>query len=953
MVSVVIQKLTDMLIEESAVFDKVIDQVEEIRIKLRQMRGILMDAEKQEDKHSKFKLGVQSYLHALYSTEDAVETFVLQVGRRRCRRGKGIFFRAGRVISAVFNDPCARKLRKEMVKISSQIDALTPQPVQSLRVVPGTPTRVTEEPEAGRSVDIKRNNDGDVYRRYKSWNSLKGVPRSKPISSYCVSESSDAASGIESDAEKKLVEELTKIGDDDKGRRVISIVGAGGSGKTTLVRRVYSRRKIKLHFKLRAWVSVSKGNEEDTCRSILESILQQITKVKEHGFLSQEELVSRVREELRADRYVVVMDDARAVTAEVWDSLEAAFPAAARGGRVIFTSCSEEELKFWDVVIPQRPLDDARAWDLLVNKLGMTAPASSCLPELPQERILRICRGSPLSISLLGGLLSSRKVNYDEWSRVLDRLGVREESQLERDLLSLSFNDLPPHSKLCLLYLGLFPKEWDIPVRRLFRLWLAEGFLKRSPEKSPEDLAEEYFNDLVYRNLIQLSKVRSVGNPKKCRMPGFVYDGLCSKAQDISLFHVHRTSATAADDSTFGVRRIVEYADIGTTYESDSSPNLRLRSYLSFNTQKKDTGAEGVGFFLEKMVRSGRLGLLRVLDLEGVYKPCLPDTLGNLFHLRYLGLRWTFVDQLPNSVGNLPYLETLDVKHTHIDRIPKSIWNLKRLRHLNLHEIQLDMPQNSSLTRLTTLWGLRVDHRSLISNGLDRLSGLRELGITCRGFRSDLATWIAGLTSLQSLRLRCTHKDDAGRPGDLNTAKPLLSDLKHLSHLYLLGRLKQVPGKEEFPTTSLKVLTLSLSRLKADPMPTLGQLPCLSVLRLFAEAYVGDKMECHVGGFAKLRVLKLWMLWNLEEWDVKDTAMKKLEKLEIRQCHRLTHFPPVLLNLHSLEDLILTAMPEVFVRKVKENIPPTMSLTDNSHLVFDQPPTWKPEWIMMNQPAGQ
>jgi len=43
-------------------------------------------------------------------------------------------------------------------------------------------------------------------------------------------------------------------------------------------------------------------------------------------------------------------------------------------------------------------------------------------------------------------------------------------------------------------------------------------------------------------------------------------------------------------------------------------------------------------------------------------------------------------------------------------------------------------------------------------------------------------------------------------------------------------------------------------------MTVLGKLPELSILRLFADSYLGSEMTCDVRGFQKLRVLKLWML---------------------------------------------------------------------------------------------
>ncbi|XP_047978903.1 disease resistance protein RPM1-like [Salvia hispanica] len=216
------------------------------------------------------------------------------------------------------------------------------------------------------------------------------------------------------------------------------------------------------------------------------------------------------------------------------------------------------------------------------------------------------------------------------------------------------------------------------------------------------------------------------------------------------------------------MRRLVEYAD-ARNGPLEPCQTRHVRSYISFNPQKKDTPAKYVNSLVSKMGKG--LGLLRVLDLEGVYNPNLPDNLGDLFHLRYLGLRWTFLDKLPKSVGELPYLQTLDLKHTRIDKIPTTIWKLKNLQHLNLDEVHLDKDAplrcRESLPDLLTLWGLSVSHESPIKNGLSKMKHLRELGITFQDRGQGQSTealvkWISDLKDLQSLRLR--SKDDCGKP---------------------------------------------------------------------------------------------------------------------------------------------------------------------------------------------
>ncbi|PHT32713.1 hypothetical protein CQW23_29050 [Capsicum baccatum] len=244
------------------------------------------------------------------------------------------------------------------------------------------------------------------------------------------------------------------------------------------------------------------------------------------------------------------------------------------------------------------------------------------------------------------------------------------------------------------------------------------------------------------------------------------------------------------------------------------------------------------------------------------------------------------------------------------------MWKLKHLRHLNLSHIRLDMPKHSdrySLPKLLTLWGLSVDDKIPVKNGLDQLCHLREAGITfCLNNCKDLLNWISGLTSLQSLRLR--SKNDVGHPSHFG-GKPLsLSSLSKLSHLNLLGKLPKLP--ENLPQ-GLKVLTLSLSKLTEDPMPILGKLRQLNVLRLLSDSYMGKKMVCPQGGFEELRVLKLWNLKNLEEWNMEERSMEKLKEINIRCCNKLMSIPSGLMKQRSLKELVITNMHEEFIQTIK------------------------------------
>lgn len=80
----------------------------------------------------------------------------------------------------------------------------------------------------------------------------------------------------------KPVEELLSLLDEVEGEpeqlRVISVVGFGGSGKTTLARAVYDSPRAKEIFDCRAWVAAAGRSPENSSpvRGVLRDILQQV-----------------------------------------------------------------------------------------------------------------------------------------------------------------------------------------------------------------------------------------------------------------------------------------------------------------------------------------------------------------------------------------------------------------------------------------------------------------------------------------------------------------------------------------------------------------------------------------------------------------------------------------------------------------------------------------------------
>lgn len=75
-------------------------------------------------------------------------------------------------------------------------------------------------------------------------------------------------------------------------------------------------------------------------------------------------------------------------------------------------------------------------------------------------------------------------------------------------------------------------------------------------------------------------------------------------------------------------------------------------------------------------------GIIQVLDLEGwkgLKEKHLKKHICKMLVLKYLSLRRTEIAKIPKKIGKLEYLETLDIRETHVEELPKSVEKLKRI----------------------------------------------------------------------------------------------------------------------------------------------------------------------------------------------------------------------------------------------------------------------------------
>ncbi|XP_027173976.1 late blight resistance protein R1-A-like [Coffea eugenioides] len=692
-----------------------------------------------------------------------------------------------------------------------------------------------------------------------------------------------------SDEEQVITDQLTK-GSARLG--IVSIVGMPGIGKTTMAWKLFNCPKVLSHFHCRAWCTVSQEYEK---KELLLEILGGIHGLNENICqMSKEDLQLKLRQCLLRNKFLIVMDDVW--DAGVWNELKISFPDDANGSRVLITS------RHHDVALQIEPngdphslrlFSDDESWNLIV---GRVFQGESCPEELllVGKEIAQKCKGLPLAVVAISGLLRRIENSRESWEKIAKSLiaKVMEDPKARcMEILELSYKYLPGYLKPCFIYLGVFLEDKDIPVSKLTRFWLAEGCIHDSELKSLEGIAEGYLMELISRSLVEVSKRRSNGMVKSCRLHDLLRDFCQLKARAENFFQL----VTRFDEpyvsfpsSDFGFEFDFGHHSDPVTYEAYrlciflkrvhfvvSRPfGLGTRSLIFFPSADSEPRCPYDISFI-----CSNFKLLRVLDFECINLGItFPADISLLVHLRYLAVTG-YMQTIPQSIANLQKLETFVVKGLRgLVVLPDTIWQMARLRHLhvNMHV------------------AFKLDDEGLEGcSQLGNLVSFSRLSLSCG---EDVESIIKRLPNLQKLRCIFFHPQGSSK----NSYQfPRLDFLTHLVSLNVFYYGSAITREFILPS-NLRKLTLSNFRLPWSHISTIGRLPNLEVLKLLLGAFEGLTWDMEEEQFKELKFLMLDNL-NVSQWNATCDHLPKLQRLVLQNCKDLEEIPYDFADIGTLE----------------------------------------------------
>ncbi|XP_028556582.1 putative disease resistance protein RGA3 isoform X1 [Dendrobium catenatum] len=732
----------------------------------------------------------------------------------------------------------------------------------------------------------------------------------------------------EFDVVGREIEEATKglvaliVQEQRKKCRVIAVTGMGGIGKTTLAQKIYNNKKIQTEFQIKVWVCVSQSYNEI-------ELLQQVIRGAGAYYgeaITRTELQPLLKSAVHGKSLFLVLDDVW--RADVWINLfRNPLQSADAIVRILVTTRDENVAREMGVahIHPVKQLSIQTSWEMLCRKVFEEGQENEIgkLEDLGIQ-IVGKCSGLPLAIKAIAGVLAKKGANRKEWDKVLknDAWSMSNLPEELRGALYLSYDDLPAPLKQCFLYCSLFPEDELIERDDLVRLWVAEGFVKEMRDSLVEDVAEEYYIELIRRNLLQPDP--HFFNAGACTM----HDLIRSLAKFLSHDEIFSGNTMASSSRTKLRRLSIDNEENITDIMGLITEQKCLRTLLTYNGIRLLNDNQLVG-----------LACLRVLQINDVDIESIPTSIGNLIHLRYLNLDDTNIKELPESIGSLTNLQFLNLRGClYLTTLPKAITKLQNLRRLGLYSTPLIfIPKGiSKLENINDLSGFVVANPG---EPVDSCSGLEELNFLyqlrkLRILKTERAqkgvASLQKLTHLVYLMLFYTEAKDRPLPTqeEIKRIEDVFEELdppRCLERLYIShffgSRYPSWMMSPSFGERLPLLTTLNLTdNISCTKLPAAGELPQLSQLdikgsasvKIIGPEFLGVGVDVRDGmhtltrtAFPNLQNFALRHMPELEEW----TFSKIAEEFE-QGRGKARDFPKIIL-LPRLDELKLIDCPKL------------------------------------------
>lgn len=635
------------------------------------------------------------------------------------------------------------------------------------------------------------------------------------------------------------------------------------------------------------------------------------------------------------DRYFIVVDDIW--NKSVWDTILCALNKCGRGSRIIITTRILDVAQQANSVYKLEALSAVDSRKLFF--LRIFGAENRCLPkelDKESENILRKCGGVPLAIITISSMLASKGTeNTSEyWAKVCESMGSGLENTSSdvidmRRILSVSYHDLPPQLRTCLLYLSLYPEDYKIMTHDLIWKWIGEGFVVIKQGMDMFEAGEDYVHELINRSLI----VPSFDNQSKKAISFQIHDMVLDLITFLSNEHHFLTKLGAQEPEHLPnkIRRL----SLQTSNQEDGK-KLGNKSCSHVRSLTVFRGA------FNMVQEISRFPVLRELDLtEAEVGNHHFNDICILFHLRYLRLPRSGITEIPKEIGNLKFLQVLDIHGSNITELPSTFAQLRQLVYLRFG---LVIPETD------TFGYINLKSPTM----LDILGGLTELRRVSLAFtkwderyEKPLLSWLSNMVSLKYLYIDGTVSSiDVGSRYD-ELSPP---GLQQLQTIVIPCAICSIP-RWMSSLCSLSVMRISLLTQGLEDLQILGNIPRLSHLSITVEETTQSREKgllviSNVYPFlclTKFEIYSNYMVVMFEEG-----AMQQLQTLKFSVRESMDQFGNSGFGLENLSSLEHVVVDMVLSRAKPEEVEAAKAAIQNAVDINPNKPELKFEKVLYN-----
>uniref|UniRef100_A0A2N9F1P4 NB-ARC domain-containing protein n=1 Tax=Fagus sylvatica TaxID=28930 RepID=A0A2N9F1P4_FAGSY len=622
-------------------------EVRQLEGNLRTVKAVLNDAEKRQLTDNNVKLWLKKLEDVSYEIDDVLfewntAMIKLEIEKDEEENAENAHVVKKKVCSFIPSPPCCLRqvdklvLRHDIAHKIKELNGKIGEIVRERRMsgfeltTRGNASKVVERPTTTSFVDVS-----EIYGRDKVKDDLVSIL-------------------------------LGRDSEEERNPHVISLVGMGGIGKTTLAQLAYNDPEVKAHFDLKMWVCVSDPFDKSR---VAKAIVQEIKGIS-YTLTGLQSLLHEIHDLTKEKKFFLVLDDVWTEDSTLWEPFRLALKNGAQGSRILVTT---RKIRVAEIMgstsasmINLEVLSEEDCW-LVFRKIAFLDRDPNQCEQLedPGRKIVEKCKGLPLAAKTLGSLMRFQR-SREEWEMVLDSsLWELEDvgKVVEKDLfgpLLLSYNDLPSSLKQCFSFCAVFPKDYVFHIDDLVYMWMAHGYI--DSKEHMELKGREYFENLAIRSFFQDFQEYEVGCGEELlgKLPKGI--GNCISLRTLKSFDVNEECKLSELKNLNNLRGTLKIGMSGNRVTVQEAENAQLKNKIHLRTlELKKLPTENTNLLMNALEPPPNLEYLSIDSYWGGPSTTTPDWMISLNKLKMLRLMRLDVECLP-SLGKLPSLETLEIR---------------------------------------------------------------------------------------------------------------------------------------------------------------------------------------------------------------------------------------------------------------------------------------------------